>query len=336
MKKLLIATLIVLFCIKLTYAQRISPYQSGSYYPGLVSLRDYAAAPAGLIFSDYNYWMSSSGYYDKDGEKFTGGTINLPSPFNPVNIDFNPEMSGYMNVPVLFYASKFRIFGAQYLASISPIYLNLDYKVFMALTDTSFNISGNVSGWGDLSAMPLGLSWSFDKKMDLSFMYTFYAPTGRYELGADDNLGQGFWTHQFQLPVYFYAMEQATALAIIPTIEFNGKVKDSQARASNRFSLEYGISQYFTEWLEVEVMNGHNWQISDDSGEDAWWTGTRFDSRDRKSTFSAGVGVWTLNGKLNLRAKYSIDYGARQRFKNQFVSISLMLIPGILSGESSE
>jgi len=33
MKKLLIATLIVVFCIKLTYAQRISPYQSGSYYP---------------------------------------------------------------------------------------------------------------------------------------------------------------------------------------------------------------------------------------------------------------------------------------------------------------
>ena len=33
MKKLLTATLIVLFCIKLTYAQRISPYQSGSYYP---------------------------------------------------------------------------------------------------------------------------------------------------------------------------------------------------------------------------------------------------------------------------------------------------------------
>ena len=171
--------------------------------------------------------------------------------------------------------------------------------------------------------------------MDLSFMYTFYAPTGRYEIGADDNLGQGFWTHQFQLPAYFYAMEQATALAIIPTFEHNGKVKDSEARAGNRFSLEYGISQYFTEWLEVEVMNGHNWQISNDSGSDDWWTGTRFDSRDRKSTFSAGVGVWTLKGMLNIRAKYIMDYGVRQRFKNDFVSFSVMLIPGILSGQNS-
>ena len=158
MKKVLIIIIIVFLCNKLTNAQRISPYQAGSYYPGLANLRDYAAAPAGLILMDYNYWMSSSGYYDKDGEKFTGGTINLPSPFNPINIDLDPEMSGYMNVPGLFYASKFKFFGAQYNASISPIYLNFDYTVFLALGDTSTNISGNVSGWGDLSAMPLGLS----------------------------------------------------------------------------------------------------------------------------------------------------------------------------------
>jgi hypothetical protein len=167
-------------------------------------------------------------------------------------------------------------------------------------------------------------------------MYTFYAPTGRYEIGADDNLGQGFWTHQFQLPAYFYMMEQATALVIITTFEFNSKVKDSEARAGNRFTLEYGISQYFTEWLEVEVMNGHNWQISDDTGENAWWNGTRFDSRDSKSTFSVGVGVWTLKGMLNLRPKYIMDYAVRQRFRNQFVSFSLILMPGILSGESNE
>jgi len=331
MKKIILIVIIFFSGYTEILAQRISPYMAGSYYPGLINLRDYAAAPAGLIFMDYNYWLSSSGYYDKDGEKFSGGTINLPSPFNPINIDINPGISGCMNVPGLFYASKFKIFGARYMASISPIYMSFNYEVFAALGDTSTNISGKLSGWGDLAAMPLGLSWSFDKKIDLSFMYTFYAPTGRYEIGADDNIGQGYWTHQFQLPAYFYAMEQATAFAIIPTFEFNGKVKDSEARAGDRFSLEYGISQYFTEWLEVEIMNGHNWQISDDLGRYSWWTGTRFDSRDSKHTFSAGVGVWTLKGMLNLRVKYIMDYGVRQRFKNDFISLSLLLMPGILS-----
>ena len=66
-------------------------------------------------------------------------------------------------------------------------------------------------------------------------------------------------------PAYFYAMEQATAFALIPTLELNGKVKDANARPGHRFSLEYGISQYFTSWLEVELVNGHNWQISEDT-----------------------------------------------------------------------
>jgi hypothetical protein len=41
-------------------------------------------------------------------------------------------------------------------------------------------------------------------------------------------------------------------------------------------------------------------------------------------------------GMLNLRVKYIMDYAVRQGFKNQFVSLSLVLVPGILSGESNE
>ena len=337
MKKLVSLSILVFIAFGSIIAQRVSPYQSGAYYPGLANLRDFAAAPAGLILMDYNYWNGTKGYYDINGNEFSGGAIDLPSPYNPVNVNNKPQISGYSNVLVLSYVSKFRILGgAQYLASVSPIYMNIDYSVFLALGDTSGNLSGSISGLGDLSVMPLGLSWSFEKKLDAAFMYTFYAPTGRYETGGDDNLGQGFWTHQFQAAAYLYAMDQATAFAVIPTLELNGKVKDTDARAGHRFSLEYGISQYFTNWLEVELMNGHNWQISDDTGYDVWWSGTRFDGRDRKNTFSAGIGVWPVEGILNLRAKYILDYGCRQRFKNGFWSFSLIIIPGILDETSNK
>ncbi len=78
-------------------------------------------------------------------------------------------------------------------------------------------------------------------------------------------------------------------------------------------------------------MNAHNWQISDDTGDDVWWTGTQFDGRDRKNIFSAGIGIWPVEGILNLRVKYIQDYGLRQRFKNSFWSFSLLIIPGILN-----
>ena len=337
MKKLISISILVFIAFGSVLAQRISPYQSGSYYPGLVNLRDLAAAPAGLILLDYNYWFGSNGYYDKNGDEFTGGTINLPPPKDPVNVTLEPELSGYTNVPVLFYASKFKLLGgAKYLASISPIYMSFDYSAFLALGNSSGNISGRSSGFGDFSFMPLGLSWSFDNKLDVAFMYTIYAPTGRYETGAEDNMGAGFWAHQLQAPVYLYALEQATAFAVIPTLELNGKVKDADARPGNRFSLEYGISQYFTNWLEVEIVNGHNWQISSDTGEDVWWSDTRFDGRDSKNTFCAGIGVWPVEGILNIRAKYIMDYGVKQRFKNRFWSLSIIIIPGILSEKNNE
>ena len=108
MKKLISLSILVFIASGPITAQRVSPYQSGSYYPGLINLRDLAAAPAGLILLDYNYWYGSNGYYDKDCHEFTGGTIDLPPPYDPVDVTIEPNISGYTNVPVIFYASKMK------------------------------------------------------------------------------------------------------------------------------------------------------------------------------------------------------------------------------------
>ncbi len=39
----------------------------------------------------------------------------------------------------------------------------------------------------------------------------------------------------------------------------NGKIKDRDLTPGNRFSLEYGISQYLSERLGVGVHGAHNW-----------------------------------------------------------------------------
>ena len=183
--------------------------------------------------------------------------------------------------------------------------------------------------------MPLGLSWSFNKKVDISFLYIVYAPSGRYKTGADNNIGKGYWTHQFQAPFYLYFLEQAMALAIVPTLEINGKIKDADVRPGNRFTIEYGISQYITSWLELEILNGHNWQLSDDSGEDVWWKHSELFGKDQSSTFSVGVGVWPWKGRLNTRVKYAMDYAVKQRYKSNFWSFSIVFIPNLLNDDGN-
>ena len=339
-KKVLIITIIVFLCAELTNAQRVSPYQTGSYIPGLINLRDLGSLPGGLYLLNYNYWINGNGYYDKNGNKIGGLDIDL-SNFNPGlgtrTLDLDTKIKGYTTVPMLYYASKFKILGgATYLASVAPNYFSSNYNISMNLRDSTIVAEGKAGGWGDLSFMPLGLSWSFPSQVDLAFMYTLYAPTGRYTTGADDNIGKGYWTHQFQVPTYFYLMERATAIGIIPTLEINGKVKDAEVWAGSRFSLEYGISQYLNEWLEIEIMNAHNWQISDDKGDDDWWKGTVLDSRDSKNTFAVGVGVWPWAERLQLRGKYIFDYGVKQRFKNSYWGLSLVFVTNLLAEKNSE
>ncbi len=336
----IIATILFLIITSTLYAQRVSPYQVGSYIPGLISLRDLGSVPGGLYLINYNYWINSNGYFDKNGNKIGSLDIDLNN-FNPgsgtITLDLDTKIKGYSTVPLLYYASKFKLLGgATYVASVAPNYASLNYNISMNLKDSTFVAEGKAGGWGDLSFMPLGLSWSFSSQVDLAFMYTLYAPTGRYSTGSDDNIGKGYWTHQFQVPTYFYLMERATAIGIIPTLEINGKVKDAEVWAGSRFSLEYGISQYLNEWLEIEIVNAHNWQISNDKGDDDWWKGTILDSKDSKNTFAVGVGVWPLAGRLQVRGRYVIDYGVRQRFQNRYWGLSLIFITNLLSEKVPE
>ncbi len=321
-------------------SQRVSPYQVGSYVPGLINVRDLGSLPGGLYLLNYNYWIKSNGYYDKNGNKTGSLDIdlsNLEPGMGTVSLDLDTKIKGYTTVPMLFYASKFKLLGgATFLASVAPNYFSSSYNISMNLRDSTIIVEGKAGGWGDLSFMPLGLSWSFPNQVDIAFMYTLYVPTGRYTTGADNNIGKGYWTHQFQVPTYYYLMERATAIGIIPTLEINGKVKDAEVWAGSRFSLEYGISQYLNDWLEIEVMNAHNWQISDDKGEEDWWKGTVLDSRDSKNTFAVGVGVWPWAGRLQLRGKYIFDYGVKQRFKTSYWGLSLIFVSNLLMEKNPE
>ncbi len=337
-KKLLFTVVVIVSIVISAKAQtpHVSAYQAGAYQAGVMNVRDLAPVPGGgLIVIDYNFWNKSNSYVDRFGNEIDH--IEIDRGGIKTELDLTQQAAGYTNVPVLFFASSFKLFGATYMASINPAFISSNFRmnIHASLSDSTITSSANTGGFGDLAILPLGLGWSFNDKVDFSLFYTFYAPTGRYETGAEDNVGRGYWTHQIQLPTYFYFMEKATALFVMPTFETNSNVKDSDVRPGNRFSIEYGVSQYLTSWLELEILNGHNLQISDDKGDDVWWDNTPLEFRDQASTVSFGVGAWPMEGQLNIRLKYAMDYGVKQRYKSNFWSFSLIYIPGILNGKTT-
>ena len=329
MKNIYFIVVLFLMSISVSNAQNVSAYQAGAYQAGLLNVRDLSAVGPGLYLLDYNYWNKSTSYYDKDGYQVDGFISDKG------HVDLSQQVSGYTNVPVLFYASKFKILGgATYMATIAPTFISSNFRANINYDDDNIEdavSSSNAGGFADMAVVPLALSWSFGDKMDLAFFYTFYAPTGKYETGESDNVGRGYWTHQLQIPFYYYLQQKTTAFVIVPTYEFNGKIKGSDVKPGSRVTVEYGLSQYITPWLELEVLNGHNWQVDEDKGDGVWWRDTQLDYKDKSSTVSFGVGVWPWEGRLNIRAKYAMDYGVHQRYKSNFLSLSAIFIPNILN-----
>ena len=334
-------------------AQVASPLQPGHYVPGIMNVRDMATPPDGLVVVWYNWRTSSDTFVDRDGNELSRLNLGEIDPGYP-DLDVELELKGFATVPVLFWARGTNFLGgARYIATIAPNYFTADYKIAGEVvgggSDPGY-AEGSISGWSDLLVTPLGLSWAlgrFDdatvpdedmaalgapplRRFNLTTIYSFVAPTGRYTTGADDNLGLGFWTHQFQAFGYYYPHEfQTTALMAGLTYELNGGIEDADVNPGNRLSLEWGLSHYFNSWFEFSVHGAHNWQITDDAGADVFWDPS---VHDRKNSLMLGAGFWPWAGRLQLTARWGFDYDLRQRFDNSNLMLNVVFLTNLLDG----
>ena len=202
-------------------AQQVSPFQTGHYMTAFSNIRDMAAPPPGFFVLWYNYYATTGSYYDRNGDKLDVLPLSELDPEYP-DVAFDINFRGFATAPAFFWAANKTILGgARYMAGFVPVYFTSHADIWTELTDTQ---SDNISGFADFYFAPLTLAWAKDK-MDLTVSYGFTAPTGRYETGADDNIGLGFWTHQFQGYGYYYPVpDQSTALMLGLTYELNGKI----------------------------------------------------------------------------------------------------------------
>lgn len=213
------------------HGQVVSPLQAGHYSPNLQNIRDMSNPPAGLFVLWYNAYFSSDKYVDRNGDEFN--SINLSQIFPRLpDISVDIDLNGFTTVPAVFWASGFDILGgAKYMLGATQSYISAEATILterpgIGVIDTlvTNEVTGKNSGFGDLYVVPLGLSWGLER-LDLTVLYGFYAPTGRYETGSSENLGLGFWTHQFQGYAYVYPVPaKSTAIMAGLTYELNGTV----------------------------------------------------------------------------------------------------------------
>jgi prepilin-type processing-associated H-X9-DG protein len=330
-----IAAVLLFINIRSAYCVVVNPLQTGHYIPCVINVRDFINPPPGLYLFWYNYYITSDKYIDRNGNEFESINFSQINPALP-DAEVDLQIQGFAIIPALAWASSFTILGgARYIVAISPNVLFADGSVTTEVgggvidkTITNTNET-NVSGFSDMLIIPVGISWGFEH-FDTTFAYGIYAPTGRYERGGTDNTGLGFWTHQFQGFGYYYPFtNKSTALMAALTYEINSEIEDTEVKPGNRLTLEWGLSQYFSERLDLGIQGGHNWQVSPDTGREVIWDSSQY---DRKSITTFAIGYWPWKQRLYATFKYGFEYGIRQRFKNNNWYLNITFITNALTG----
>ena len=142
--------------------------------------------------------------------------------------------------PIAWYVSNAKVLGANYGAMVVLPFANA------SLEAPAFSLGSTIdTGVADMLVRPLDLGWH-KEHADIVAGFQFYAPTGRYERGGDDNLGKGMWTYEPFLGATVYLDEKKSfSLAATAYWEVHGSKKDTDVKVGQILNLQGGLGKSF-------------------------------------------------------------------------------------------
>lgn len=312
----------------------------GHYAPGVLNIRDFVVPEPGFYGAVYNYFYSTDRINDSHGDKIKSVTIKPgPGPGVTVGVDVNVDM--YALAPTFIWVTDVQSLGIKYGAMITPSFMNANIDATLSTaTGRGGQVDNSSFGVGDLFVQPLWLGKT-TKHWDFALAYGFYAPIGKYntetvtltdgpvtvgpiKTESSDNLGYGFWTHQFQGGVTWYPMtNKATAIATALTYETNGKKDGFDLTPGDNLTFNWGISQYLplkkdgSLLLEVGPAGYDTWQITKDSGSAANST------RDEVHAVGGQVGFTYVPWMLSVNFHGFYEYLAKDRPQGESFGFSI-------------
>jgi hypothetical protein len=224
---------------------RVCAQLGGEQVRGDLGLNAGTQAPPGLYIAETLYFYRPIEVTGQNGAPLPGNiSLNLFAPVLGIN-----------------YVSKKKIFGAHYGVATALWIMN------QKLALPNLNVSDSTYGFGDMYFSPLQLGWNF-KHADVFASYAFYAPTGRYTVGASDNTGLGMWTNEFGLGTTISFDEQKRwSAAAIALYEFHTKKQGVDQTVGGIMTIEGGIGRSFLKGLaNAGAAYYAQWKVTSDSG----------------------------------------------------------------------
>jgi hypothetical protein len=174
-------------------------------------------------------------------------------------------------------------------------------------------------GLSDIYVMPVNLGWH-TPRADYMAGLAFYAPTGNYEPGANDNRGLGMWSFELSggSTVYFDQKRRWHASAL-GFYEIHTNKQDQDLKAGSILTIEGGVGGAFLDGALVAGMAyGAQWKMTEDSGED--FPSSVLPGKNHIYTLGPEVtftGLYQPPFLVSITARYLWDVGARASLEGQ-------------------
>ena len=245
--------------------------------------------------------------YSRDKSKGPDGEV-LATGSNSVVMDMN----------TIAWVSKERILGgAKFSMSATlPVARN-------SLTSDLTGPASGGGGFADSYYQPFILGWE-KKRAAFRAVYGFLAPTGRFNAGANDNVGSGYWTHAFSSGQTFYlTKDKKTVASAFQMYELHTTQEGTGIHPGQTFDLDYSLMRALPfgdkPWLQVGLVGYNARQTTAKRGPGV----TTEQAATRYKVNALGFAAsFNLPRKINLGFKYFQEFSNRSTFQGHSIQIS--------------
>ena len=281
------------------------PAQVRGVYPLGMSATNSGVTPDSG-FSYVNQFL----FYSRDQAKGPNGEV-LATGQNSVMMDMN----------TLVWVSKRKInFVGGALFSMSA-------TIPIANNSLTSDINGGISGGGGLADsyyQPFILGWR-TKRADLRAVYGFLAPSGKFRVGANNNVGSGYWTHAFSSGQTFYLNEnKTTAISGFQMYEIHTTQQGTQIHPGDTLNLDYSVTHILSLQrdlnLQVGLVGYEQWQLTDKTGPGI--TPAQSSAHYRVNALGFASSLMLPARKVSVGVKYFKEFEDRSTFQGYSFQIT--------------
>ena len=294
----ILVAIFICLCTPATQAQN-----RGVYPLGLSAINSGVGPEPGLAYNNSFLFYSRSEQKGGNGEVLATGQ-------HSVLLDMN----------TLLWTSKGEI------PPLSGVRFSSAVTVPIANNSLSSSLQGSISGgggFGDFYFQPVILSWR-TQRVDLRTIFGFLAPTGKFNAGARDNVGNGYWTPVLAAGETFYlSQDKATTLSAFEMYEFHSTQWGTHIHPGETFDLDYSLMQAFTfsdSLLQVGLVGYGAWQTTAKTGPQI--TAPEEAQRYRVNAIGGGLNFVFPDRKLSLSLKYFDEFSNQWTYQGYSLQIS--------------